>query len=178
MLPVYEFGVNVDLPFDQHPLFLRRPYSQFYNLAALATVAQNYDYMGVPIPNSSSVSFDGRETKEGTITVFSHSYLATMGGYSNQPEGFAFSIRDKGAKDYLFSKKFIKSFAISDGLATFGQPRQNSNLLSPFIALSPGQYDWAITNQSSNTSDIQVLLEFCVPVNKENRNNLSITKVA
>lgn len=174
-IPFYQLGQNIDFPYDNHPLFMRQPWSQFYDLHALATAAENYDYLGVPIPNSASISFTGRETKEGTVTVFSHAYLVSMSGYSEQPEGFAVSIRDKGAKDFLFSKRFLKSFVISDGLPAADGTRNPSMLLSPYIALSPGQYDWVVTNQSASTGNIQVYLEFVIPVNKENRNNLAIS---
>lgn len=176
-LPMYDLGVNLDLPYDNHPLWMRQPYAQLLDLTALATTTQNYDYMGIPIPNSSSIDFDSRETKEGTITVFPHAYLVSIAGYSADAEGFSLSLRDKGAKDYIFAKKFMKGQLLSNGLPTnFGDPIAPSYLMSPWIALTPGQFDWAITSLSSTTNQIQVYLEMIVPVNDENRNKVAVVR--
>lgn len=176
MLPIYTFGQNVDLPFDNHPLWMRQPYAKLLDLTALATSAQNYDYVGIPIPNSSSINFGERETKEGTITVSSHSYLLSIGGWSSSNEGYSFSVRDKGAKDFLFSKRFIKGNLISNGIPPGDNtPFAITSLLGPYIALTPGQFDWAITSLSPNSSQIQVVLNFVTPINDENRNKLAIS---
>lgn len=131
----------------------------------LVAAGQDYLYRGMVFPlGSEAPTVAAGKTIEGTISIPAGSFLYSHGGYSNQNEGFKYSLFDKGSKTYLVDKEFVHS-----GLdATDSQPDvdvASSNIfhISPFVITAPGLLQVQITNLSGVDAVIQLFLEFAVP---------------
>lgn len=126
----------------------------------------NYYWSGIPIPTKDDYTFTARQSKEFTMSVEPGAFLISLGGYSDQTEGFSLSVMDKGSKTKIFSTGFAKSQLpiVGNGVVE-NVPIGPFYLTSPYPLTKPGQVQVQLTNLSSSTAIIQVLMNFAVKFN-------------
>lgn len=139
-----------------------------------------YYMQGVPFPGASDTIIGARDTFGGVITVPSLCYVVSITGDSFNAEdpsnatgaiGFKFRIYDKGAKlDSIINGQFIKETSVAPAMnndpATFNLvPIGPYMLMSPFVILHPGSLQMEVTNLSSFSCQVQLMLGLAVPIN-------------
>ncbi len=156
-----------------------------------------YYFLGIPFPGRGDTTIAGRDTFTGNITVPPLSFLMSITGDSfyfpeessrAQPvgtragEGFQLRIYDKGGKiDTFLTTSFGHSTPSVGVMANIAAPNtQNNSPISPFyppspmVILAPGSLQLTVTNLSTTSCFIQVLLQLAVPVNRQSANEMLI----
>lgn len=154
-------------------------------------------FLGVPFPGRGNTTIAGRDTFTGNITVPPLSYLMSITGDSfylpnvgpqgqavgtRAAEGFQLRIYDKGGKiDTFLTTSFGNSSPSVGVMANLAAPNtQNNSPISPFyppspmVILAPGSLQLTVTNLSTVSCYIQILLQLAVPVNRQSANEMLI----
>lgn len=166
-------------------------------LARQITESGQYYFLGVPFPGRNNTVIGGRDTFTGNITVPPLSYIMSITGDTfytpnvgpqgqavgtRALEGFQFRIYDKGGKIDTFINSSFGNSQPSVGLMTnYSNPASANNKPvgpffppSPMVILSPGSLQLTITNLSTVSCYIQILLQLAVPVNRQSANEMLI----
>lgn len=116
----------------------------------------NYYWQGVVLPPRRAQPLGGRANFEAEIAVVPGTYVTSIGGYSSEPEGFAFQIYDTGSR-LPFGNRFLlhRVIAPSEGQGW---------ILGPLPVMDTGKLNIQITNLSSSSSFVQLFLALAVPV--------------
>lgn len=167
------------------------------SLAREITASGQYYFLGVPFPGRGNTVIAGRETFTGDIIVPPLSYVISITGDSfytpnvgpqAQPvgtralEGFQFRMYDKGGKIDTFINSSYGNSEPSVGLmSTYNNPSSSNNKPfgpffppAPMVVLAPGSLQLTVTNLSTVSCYVQILLQLAVPVNRQSTNEMLI----
>lgn len=144
VLPSYDVNHQVDKLLD---------------VARMLSDSTSYIPKLVAVPPLDESAIGGRLSVEDQVHLEPGSLIVGFNGYSSQPEGFEFQIYDDGTRTYLGKLKFIKDRL----LAAFRQGRPNGQGLLPTPYVVVGQLTVQITNLSSSTAQIQLLIHAASP---------------
>jgi hypothetical protein len=161
---------------------------EYYFLGRCFPIPQDGDVLSV-INNSvpSGVTNVGSvlgpfQNLAGSINVPSYSYVVTIGCFSQVPDGqtnmgFQLSISDKGAKQDIFDKRYVRDVAFNSNRTTYSDMTGDTpnlqywNML-PFVVLPPGILQLQVTNLNAFCCMIQVYMTFAVPMNSMSMNKV------
>lgn len=168
--------------------------SRYLDQAREMVESGQYYYYGVPFPSAGDISIAAGVTFGGVITVPPLSYLLgltseafSFGGGVFTYGAFKFRIFDKGAKmDSMINSQFVKSRLVSGrihqvpGLSNYPPKSNPVNgiyfLETPMVVLKPGSLQIEVTNLSTSTQYIQMLMGFAVPVNAQSVGNVHVVR--
>jgi hypothetical protein len=157
---------------------------ELLDFARLVVESQSYFYTGLVFPNGADVNIPARTTFAGNVSIEPLTYVLSIGGWSNQPEGFKVRVYDKGSKADIIERQFtFYSNVASEGEGIFGAvptpldvPFGPYFLTSPFIIMPPGSVQIEVTNQSPAAAIIQVMLGCCIPVTDRSINQVTVAR--
>ena len=131
------------------------------DFARMICESGEYTLKMFPFPPRTQITIPGYETRTGTLTVKSKSYLTAVTFWTELASGVFVMLFDKGSQSYLVNEQFVPGGQWAGSLE-LGQtePVRQNWINGPYLVSGSGELQVSITNNGATAGLAQAMFFF------------------